>query len=233
MNKIALITGASKGLGIALAKLLFEQGFNLALCSRNIQPIIDLIEEQNISNGRYYLKSVDVKNASEICTFVDEVENKFGHIDQLFNNVGMNPAKANIYEISTSDFDAMYAVNMRAPMIFTREVTRLMRAKKIKGTIVNIQTTCDLFSNPNVGSYTASKAGFDALSKVFRKELRDDEIKVLNVYPGGIDTDFRTTKRADYLRPQNVAEAIVKQLQLADEIYIDDIVLRPLVERNF
>lgn len=232
-TKTALISGASKGLGLALAKQLFQQGYQLALCARNIQPIVDYVQNENIDNSRYYIKSVDVINEAEICAFVDETEDKFERIDYLFNNVGMNPAKANIYDIETADFDAMYTVNMRAPMIFTREVTRLMKTKGIKGCIVNIHTTCDLFSNPGVGSYTASKAGFDALSKVFRKELRDLEIKVLNIYPGGIDTEFRSIDRPDYLRPEQVADTIVKQLQLADEIYLDDLVLRPLVERNF
>lgn len=232
-SKIVLISGASKGLGLSLAAQLIDQGCKVALCARNIQSMVDLINQKGLSQDRYYIKSVDVNSEAEICAFIDEASDKLGVIDTLINNVGMNPAKANIYDISTADFDAMYAVNMRAPMIFTREITRLMRANKTKGAVVNIHTTCDLFSNPGVGSYTASKAGFDALSKVFRKELRDDEIKVLNVYPGGIDTEFRSADRPDYLRPEQVAQSIIAQLQLPVEIYLDELVLRPLVERNF
>lgn len=232
-NKTAIISGASKGIGLSLVKLLIENGVKVAVCARNIQPIIDLFTEKKLDISQFYVKSVDVKNEAEILAFIDESEEKFGVIDYLFNNVGMNPEKAEVFNITTEAFDAMCAVNMRAPMIFTREVSKLMIANKTRGTIVNLQTTCDLFSNPTTGSYTSTKAGFDALSKIFRKELREFEIKVLNVYPGGVDTAFREADRSDYLRPENVADAIVKQLSLADEIYIDDIVLRPLVEKNY
>lgn len=232
-DKVAIISGASKGIGLELVKLLLKNEVRIAACARTIQSIVDVIDEANIDASRFYVKSVDVNNEGEILAFVDEVEEKFGNIDYLFNNVGMNPEKGEIFNINTEAFDAMYAVNMRAPMIFTREVSKLMIAKKTKGSIINLQTTCDLFSNPNTGSYTSSKAGFDALSKVFRKELREYQIKVLNVYPGGVNTPFRANDRPDYLSPENVADAIFKQLTLADEIYIDDIVLRPLVEMNF
>lgn len=232
-NKTAIITGASKGIGLELVRRLVQEGTNVGVCARNIQPLVDLFLELKISSSQFYVKSVDVINEAEILSFVDDVEDKFGIIEYLFNNVGMNPEKGEIFNITTDAFDAMYAVNMRAPMLFTREVSKLMIAKKTKGSIINLQTTCDLFSNPNTGSYTSTKAGFDALSKVFRKELREYQIKVLNVYPGGVDTPFRTLDRPDYLSPENVAEAILKQLTLADEIYMDDIVLRPLVEMNF
>lgn len=232
-KKTAIITGASKGIGLALVKNLIAKGVKVAVCARNIQPLVDLFAKEGLNSCYYYVKSVDVVHESEILAFVDEVEEKFGSIDFLFNNVGMNPEKAEIFNITTEAFDAMYAVNMRAPMLFTREVSKLMIAKKTKGSIINLQTTCDLFSNPTTGSYTSTKAGFDALSKVFRKELRAYEIKVLNVYPGGVDTSFRELDRADYLRPQSVADAIIKQLTLSDEIYLDDMVLRPLVEMNF
>ncbi len=232
-NKTAIVTGASKGIGLALTRMLIENGVNVAVCARNIQPLVDLFSVKGVDSSQYYVKSVDVKNEAEILAFVDEVADKFGSVDYLFNNVGMNTEKGEIFNITTAAFDDMVAVNLRAPMIFTREVSKLMIEQKIKGSIINTQTTCDLFSNPTTGSYTATKAGFDALSKVFRKELRDYEIKVMNVYPGGTDTPFRTNDRDDYLRPLNVAEAIIKQLTLADEIYLDDIVIRPLVERNF
>ena len=232
-NKTAIITGASKGIGLALVKELIANDVKIAACARNITPLVEFFSSERIDPSRFYIQSVDVKEEVEILAFVDEVEDKFETVDYLFNNVGMNPEKAEIFNISTSAFDDMYAVNMRAPMIFTREVSKMMIAHKTKGCIISLQSTCVLFSNPNVGSYTSSKTGFDALSRVFRKELRDHEIKVLNVYPGGVDTPFREMDRADYLRPEHVAQTIIKQLTLADEVYMDDIVLRPWVERNF
>lgn len=232
-TKTAIISGASKGLGFALATQLLSEGAKVACCARNIDTLQDYCAKHNIAPEQYLLKKVDVKNEEEIQGFIKDSFGKFGNADYLFNNVGMNSAKAEITDISTQDFDDMYLVNTRAPMIFTREISRQMVNSKTKGTIINIQSTCCLFSNPSVGGYTATKVGFEALSKVFRKELRDHEIKVLNVYPGGIDTPFRELDRPDYLHPDDVASTIIKQLALPEGVYLDDIVLRPNVERNF
>lgn len=232
-NKTAIISGASKGVGFELAIQLLSKGTKIACCARNVDSLQAYCQENKIPKEQYLLQTVDVKNEDEILAFTTASKTLFGEIDFLFNNVGMNTAKANIFEIATKDYDDMYAVNMRAPMIFTREVSKQMIATKTKGAIINLHSSCCLFSNPSIGSYTATKSGFDALSKVFRKELRDDEIKVLNVYPGGIDTPFREMDRPDYLDPKNVATTIITQLELPSEIYMDDIILRPNVERNF
>lgn len=232
LDKTAIVTGASSGIGLELVKMLVEQGTKVACCARNIDTLEALCSENKLNESNFYVKSVDVKNEAEIISFTTEANEKLGKADFLFNNVGMNSAKAEVTEIDTNDFDDMYAVNMRAPMIFTREVAAQMKSRK-RGCIINTHSSCCLFSNASIGSYTASKSGFDALTKVFRKELRDDNIKVLNVYPGGVDTPFRTLDRPDYLHPKNVALAIMQQLHLPQEIYMDDIVLRPNVERNF
>lgn len=232
-DKVTVVSGASSGIGFELVKKLLREGTKVACCARNIQSLIELRTELKQTEDTMYIKSFDVKNEEDIIIFIKETENSLGPIDYLFNNVGANPAKAEIFDINTDDFDFMYAVNMRAPMIFTREVSNIMKKESIAGTIVNVHSSCCKFSNPTIGSYTASKTGFDALSQVFRKELRDYNIKVMNVYPGGVDTSFRALDRSDYLRPENVAQTIIQQLCLPPEIYLDDIVLRPLVERTF
>lgn len=228
-----IVTGASSGIGIELVRSLIDAGAKVACCARNISKIETFASDKNIGSDRLYVKSFDVQSEKDINIFVEETHRQLGPINYLFNNVGMNTAKGNIFEINTEDFDNMYAVNMRAPMIFTREVSRLMIKEKIGGHIINLQSTCCLFSNAGIGSYTATKCGFNELSKIFRKELRDYNIKVLNVYPGGVDTAFRELDRPDYLRPESVAKAIISQLILPKELYIDDLVLRPHVEINF
>ncbi len=231
-DKVEIITGASSGIGFELTKQLVDEGVLVAVCARNIQPLCDFFSEKELAASQFFVKSVDVVNEQEIIAFVTEVLAKFNSIDFLFNNVGVNTSKGEIFDIKTSDFDAMYAVNMRAPMVFTREVALQMK-EQMSGTIINTHSTCCLFSNVSNGLYTATKSGFEALSQIFRKELRDFNIKTLNVYPGGVDTSFRAVDRPDYLRPQSVAATILQQLKLPSEVYMDDIVLRPQVERNF
>lgn len=231
-HKIAIVTGASKGIGFNLVQQLITEGSIVACCARDISSLVEFARTNNISEDKLVAVSVDVTDETQVLDFIKSIVDKYKTVDFLFNNVGANPAKGEITDISTDDFDLMYAVNMRAPMLFTREISQYMKLQ-MSGTIINTHSTCCLFSNAGVGSYTASKSGFDALSKVFRKELRDFNIKVLNVYPGGVDTPFRENDRPDYLRPENVAKIIIQQLLAPAEMFIDDIILRPQVERNF
>lgn len=232
-NKVVLISGGSKGLGKSLVKLLLEKGCKVAFCARNIEALVQELNNDHTENQDFYAQNLDVKDTVAIEEFVQRSENTLGPIDVLINNVGANTAKASLIDIDLEDWEHMYSVNMRAPMLFSRAVAQSMVKRKSAGVIVNIQSSVCLFSNPGVATYTATKSGFDALSKVFRKELRDHHIKVFNVYPGGIDTEFRTLDRPDYLSPDDVALTVVNNLELPDALYIDDIVLRPFVERNF
>jgi len=102
-----------------------------------------------------------------------------------------------------------------------------------RGLVVNVLSTVCLYSNEGIGGYTASKCAFDGLAKVLRKELRADGVRVANVYPGGIDTPFRPAARPEYLAAASVAEAILGLAEADENVAPDELVLRPLVERNF
>lgn len=107
-----------------------------------------------------------------------------------------------------------------------------MKVKK-EGLIINILSTCCLFSNEGNGAYTAAKSALDGLTKVFRKEARKNNIRVCSVYPGGINTPFRDQEREDYLSPENTADTILKTLDIDTSVALDEIVLRPFVETNY
>jgi short-subunit dehydrogenase len=101
------------------------------------------------------------------------------------------------------------------------------------GHIVNVLSTCALFSNENMGIYTTMKAGLRDLTKVLTKEVRASGVKVTAVYPGGVDTEFRTNARPDYLRPESAAKLIVDALFVPEDAVIHDLVFRPMSESNF
>jgi NADP-dependent 3-hydroxy acid dehydrogenase YdfG len=232
-DKVAIITGATSGIGLELVKQLIDLDVKIACCARHTEELQSYFDTIELGKERYLISSFDVQNENSIVAFIEAVKLHFGTIDLLFNNVGINPTKATLTEMTTENLDLLYAINMRAPFIFTREVATVMIANNTKSKIINIHSSACLFSNQSMGAYTGTKGGFDAMTQVFRKELRDHEIKVMNVYPGGVDTNFRKMDRPDYLRPESVAKTIIAQLQLPDEVYLDDVILRPNVERNF
>jgi NADP-dependent 3-hydroxy acid dehydrogenase YdfG len=231
-DKRIILTGATSGIGRSLALKLAAQGAKLCVCGKTPEKMQSLLAELKSYNCDVFAKTFSVTDESEIISFVNESKAKFGSIDILINNAGLNTAKGNVGEIKTSDFDYMIAVNLRAPFIFMREVFNIMKPQQ-KGTVVNVLSTVCLFSNEGIGSYTASKAGIDALTKIFRKEARKENIKVCSVYPGGTDTPFRNNKRPDYLSPESVADSIISVLLLPEDVVTHEIVVRPMVENNF
>ncbi|MBN1441840.1 MAG: SDR family oxidoreductase, partial [Planctomycetes bacterium] len=156
----------------------------------------------------------------------------WGAVDILINNAGYNERKAPLTEVTTEEFDAVLAVNLRAPFLLMREAGRDMKERG-GGRIVNVLSTVCHFANESMGVYTAAKSGLKALTEVFRKEVRPFGVRVSSVYPGGTDTSFRAGARPDYLRPESVAEAIFALLTLPEDLVVHDLTFRPMVETNF
>lgn len=104
-------------------------------------------------------------------------------------------------------------------------------AEKQNGLIVNILTSCCLFNNPMTGSYSATKDAMEGISKILTKEVKADHIGVCNVYPGGVDTNFRAVANHSYLKPETVAK-MIKNCMEVEEGCVHDIVIRPFIEDN-
>ncbi|MFZ5833607.1 MAG: SDR family oxidoreductase [Planctomycetota bacterium] len=228
-----MLTGATSGIGRALAVELKREGVRLAACGRSSEKLAELTEElAGVAGPPALLRSFCVSSEEAICGFARESEASHGPVDILINCAGLNAARGPVAEIRTEDLDWMYTVNVRAPMVFIRETFPAMR-KRGRGQIVNIVSTVCLYSNEGLGGYTASKAALDGLTKVLRKEARPLGIRVMAVYPGGTNTAFRPNERADYMTPRSVAEAVVAMLKLDADAVVHELVLRPMVESNF
>ncbi len=126
----------------------------------------------------------------------------------------------------------MMNVNFKSPLILMQEVGKRMKELN-SGTIVNILSTVCLFSNETAAAYSASKAALDSVTKIFNKEMREHNVRVVSVYPGGTNTNFRAIDRPDYMPPDEVAEIILANLKFAKTAALDSIVFRPMVEKNF
>ena len=229
-GKVWLITGATSGIGRALALQANELGAKLVLCGRSEDRMQSLLAE--LDSDRVYAKTFDITQEVQTIAFIEAAIEHFGQVDILINNAGANTAKAKVTDIKTSDYEYMIRLNQIAPFIVMREVFKDMR-KRQQGRIVNILSTVCLYSNPGIASYTASKDGFDGMTKVFRKEAAEEGVVVSAVYPGGVDTDFRNLERQDYLTADTVAEAIINLLQMNPEAAMHELVLRPHIEKNY
>ncbi len=232
-NKCVIVTGGTSGLGKSLVLKLISMGAKVALCGRSqekMKYVLEEITEEEKKNIFY--ENFDITDENRIVEFVKNVGEKFGTVDVLINCAGANTARGLVESIKIEDMNLMLKVNTIAPLVFIEECYKYMKVKK-EGLIINILSTCCLFSNEGNGAYTAAKSALDGLTKVFRKEARKNNIRVCSVYPGGINTPFRDQEREDYLSSENTADTILKTLDIDTSVALDEIVLRPFVETNY
>lgn len=234
MQKHLVITGASSGIGRVLAILAAQQGYRLSLCGRSESKLTDTLSQLSaqIKASSVFSKAFCVTDEKARTEFIDEATKINGQVDVLINCAGLNNVRLPAVETPIEQLDWLMQVNCYAPVECIKAVLPGMKQQG-SGTIINVLSTVCLFSNPGIAAYTASKAALDAYTKVMRKELAEQRIKLLSVYPGGVDTDFREASRPEYLSAKDVADAIMAMLNTGPGAHIHELVIRPESERNF
>lgn len=227
MKKTVIITGATDGIGKALARLLAKD-YNLALCGRSAEKMEQLTRE--LGDCHVYTECFDITDGASRHAFCEHVKQEFGSVDVLVNSAGANTQKDRVADINLEDLRYMFELNCVSAVGMIQEVYPLMAERK-QGLFVNILTSCCLFHNPMTGSYTATKNAMEGISKILTKEAKKDNIGVCNVYPGGVNTNFRATPNPGYLKPETVAGMIRNCIGL-EEGCVHDIVIRPFIEDN-
>ena len=227
MKRTVVITGATDGIGKALAVLLSKE-YNLALCGRSEDKMKQLTQE--LAECRAYTDCFDITDKEKRHAFCENVKKEFGTVDVLINNAGANTKKDRIVDINLEDLRYMFELNCVSAVGMIQEIYPLM-AEKQQGLFVNILSTCCLFNNPMTGSYSASKDALEGISKILLKEIKSENIGVCNVYPGGVDTNFRAVGNCNYLKPETVAKMIKNCIE-NEEGCVHDIVIRPFIEDN-
>tara|TARA_R110002050_G_scaffold4573_3_gene22167 strand:+ start:11762 stop:12472 length:711 start_codon:yes stop_codon:yes gene_type:complete len=231
INKNIIVTGATSGIGKCLTKALLNSGANVAFCGKSENKMKSFLTELDNPHNCYY-ETFDISNEDAIIDFVNNVKAHMGSVDTLVNCAGANGSRGFVSDIKTNDLELMIRVNMIAPFIFIREVYNSMKIEE-PGMFINVLSTVCNFSNEGIGAYTASKAGYDALVKVFRKEVREKNKRVCSIYPGGVDSPFREEDRPDYLNVEDVAKAILSMMLFDKNASVDELVIRPVIEKNY
>ena len=185
-GKTALVTGAARGIGRAIAEELAREGADVALCDLQEDWLKDTAEAVAATGRKAACVPVDVSQAADVSAAVDTVLKTFGKLDILINNAGIT-RDGLLVRMSEEDWDAVLSVNLKGTFLFTKAAARPMM-KQRSGAIVNIASIIGLIGNAGQCNYAASKAGLIALTKSSAKELAGRNIRVNAVAPGFIES---------------------------------------------
>ena len=245
MRKIALVTGATAGIGTAVAEILAENGYNLIITGRRKE----LLENLKSKLGVKYKSDVlalnfDIRDREQTEKAIDTLPKSWEKIDALINNAGLSLGLTPIQDGSVDDWDQMIDTNIKGLLYITRKVAPLM-VKRGSGHIVNISSIAakETYEGGNV--YCATKHAVDALNKGMRIDLVKHNIKVTSIAPGMVETEFslvrfkgdkaRAKKVYEGLTPlsaDDVAEAVWFALSRPPHVNINDMLIMPTAQAS-
>ncbi|GLQ99092.1 SDR family oxidoreductase [Dyella mobilis] len=202
MQKVALVTGASRGIGAAIAQRLANDGFTVIVnYTESAAPAEALVRAIEQAGGRTLAAKADVSDAADVRRLFDAAETAFGGIDVLVNNAGIMNL-ASIADTDDASFDRQIAVNLKGTFNTLREAATRLRPG---GRIINFSSSVVALLQPTYAVYAATKAGVEAMTSVFAKELRGRAITVNAVAPGPTATDLFLKGK-----PQEVVDRLAK-----------------------
>ena len=230
-NAVCVVTGATEGIGRAIAEALAKKGGQVAICSRTTAKVTTAVAEMRARELSVVGTHADVSVEADVERFRNFVHAELGPVDVIVNNAGLGHF-APIDELTVAQFDETMAINVRGVFLVTRAFLPDMRKRK-SGEIVNIASLAGKNAFLDGTAYSASKHAVLGFSKTLMLEVRKDNIRVIAICPGSVDTPFfgkagETLKHADrVLTADDVAQAVVATLELPGRAMISELDIRP------
>lgn len=187
-GQVALVTGASQGLGRAMAVSLGGAGAKVACLARNAEKLAETVAAVEAVGGEAVAFPCDVTSGEGVDTVMAAVLEKFERLDILVNNAGITRDTL-VPRMEDSDWDDVIATNLRGPFLFTRAATRVMMSQRY-GRVINISSVSGLMGNPGQANYSASKAGLIGMTRTVAREFGKRKITVNAICPGMIESDM-------------------------------------------
>ena len=222
----ALVTGGSSGIGLAIARMLREEGYDLTLAARRIERLEPAGEELGAE-----IVAADVTREDDCLRIVDAHRERWGGLDVLVNSAGVGIG-GNLGALSTKHWDLQLNVNLRAAFVVTREALPLLR--EARGYVVNLASIAGTVAVPGLAAYAASKAALISLSRSLAREEEEHGIRVTALCPGFVDTpmaEWTGLEAAAMIRPEDCAELVRSLLRLSPAARVPVVVVERAGER--
>lgn len=231
-NKIALVTGAGRGIGRAITLALAKEGAQLVLAARRQQELETVAQEVRAMNSAAFIIPTDMREEAQIHAMLAKTIEHFGALHVLVNNAGLGHFKT-VAEMTTAQWDEMFSVNLRGVFLATREALPHLR-KAGESFVINIASLAGKNTFVNGSGYAATKWGLRAFSQCLMLEERQHGVRVLVVCPGSVDTEFaagRTgsphSQKKEIVLPEDVAATIVMSIKMPQRAMVSEIDIRP------
>jgi len=229
-HRNALITGAGRGIGRAIALRLAQAGYNLALVARTQSQLEAVAAEASVTGVKTLVLPADITSDEQAEAMVQHAVVQLGSISVLVNNAGVAPPRAAHGKAALEEWDRMLDTCLRAPMVLSHLLLPDMLVHK-RGAIVNIASTSGRVARAGEAAYAAAKAGLIAFGHAMFAEVRNSGVKVVTLCPGYVDTDFvpanKHVDRDKFLRPGDVAEIVYDVLRTPVHACPTEVVLEP------
>jgi NAD(P)-dependent dehydrogenase (short-subunit alcohol dehydrogenase family) len=229
-SQIALVTGAARGVGEAVALRLASLGARVLLVARDTQRLNEVQQQIQNAGGQATVLPCDLTDPAAIARLGEQVAREHKRCDILINNAAIGGDGRSLHEIDPADWDRLMDTNLRAPYLLIRAFAPMMIAAR-SGHIVNISSLAGRNPLPNNAAYAASKWGLNGLTYSVAEELRQYNIRVSVVAPGSIDTHFGDPSTgkdpAKKLQPDDVAAVVATIVTQAPQSFISEVLMRP------
>lgn len=227
---LAVITGATKGIGRAIAEKLLQQGFDVAVCARSTNDLRDLHDEWErlYPERKVFMQNVDVRDKVQVKDFARNILNNFREIDILVNNAGLF-FPGNLATEPDDQLESLMATNVYSAYHLTRALLPAMK-KQARGHIFNMCSVASLQAYPNGGAYSISKYALLGFSENLRYELRNDGIKVTAISPGAVWSNSWSGSGVPperIMKAEDIASVLWNTYSLSQQAVVEHIVLRP------
>ena len=225
MYSAALITGGSSGIGLAIARMLRDEGYDLTISARNEERLAAAAAELGV-----HAVTANVALEEDCVRLVQEHVDRFGSIDVLVNSAGVGVG-GNVEQLTTKKWDLQVDVNLRGAFIVTRE--SIPKLKESRGLVVNLASIAGTIPTPGLAAYGASKAALISLTKSLNRELENDGVRLCAICPGFVDTPMASwtgMSAEEMIHPDDCAEVVRMLLKLSPAARIPQVVIERVGE---
>jgi len=228
-SKVAIVTGASRGIGRAISVALAQEAATVVLAARSIQKLQETADQVTEAGGKAEIVITELTEEESIKGLVKVTNEKFSRLDILVNNAGVTHS-AKLEETATEDWERCMQINARAPFILCREALPLLK-KSQAGYIINIASVVGVKGYPLQSAYTSSKHALRGMTISLAEELKGSNIRVHLLCPGGVDTELVQKVRPDIkkdelMQPEEIAELILYLVTHKGNAVIDELHIR-------